>query len=282
MDHLHLSEIGDAAERDQPAVSDAMAKATVIATLMLALAAIITNFQTCYAFKDSREAFQTSQRPYVSLGRKDGTVAEFAFDNAHPDNPVGLKVYLQNGGQSAALSLRISISVPIIVNAGKAHYETGPSRKKFEAFEPIYRYKFKGGGEGSVNSNSIPPQSEFVHFDPNLFSSEVVKAFREGQQTALLPGVLEYCDIFGNYTCTSFTLTWFGPPISAFGGVLQGDCGPGYTYPEHPPPFGGIYIQPCEQPDERQEREKAEHAEMLKRTAIANPSAKASSPATPK
>jgi hypothetical protein len=51
-----------------------------------------------------------TERPLVSLGRKDGTVAEFTVpDNTVPDRKVGLKIYLQNGGQSPALTPNVGL-----------------------------------------------------------------------------------------------------------------------------------------------------------------------------
>jgi hypothetical protein len=185
-------------------------------------------------------------------------------------------VYLQNGGQSAALSPTISIYMYFILNGSGVQSETAPYRGQPEGFEYIYRYKTKNGGGGTGSTDSIPPQSEYVHFVPNLFSSQQLESFREGQRSPTLQGMLQYCDVFGNYTCRQFDLFWNGPPMNAFAEINQMDCVFLYSYPKSPPPDGGKYILPCEQPDEHNEREKAERAELLKRAAGAKPSTQAS------
>ncbi len=263
-----------------------MDRAMVGLTAMLAFTAIITNFQTCLALRDSREAFRTSQRPYVNLGRKDGTIADFAFDKEHPDKPAGLKVYLQNGGQSAALNPRVSIFMALILNGVGTSSEANPYQPHPESFDYIYRYKSKGGVGGAYSMDSIPPQAEYVHYVPNLFSSEQLQSFRDGRRAPVLRGMLQYCDEFGNYTCGMFGLFWNGPPMNGFTVTDQADCTFLYSYPKNPPPDNGEYVLPCEQPAERDEREKAERAEMLKRGSLASkptigPSASPSNRITP-
>ena len=242
----------------------------VLLTTILAITAVITNLQTCNALRDSRQAFQTSQRPDVNLGRKDGTVADFVFDTEHPDTLVGLKVYLQNGGQSAALNPRVSINVAFILNSVGVSSEANPYQPRTESFDYTYRYKTKGGSGGTASTDSIPPQSEYVHYVPNLFSSQQLQDFRDGRRTPILSGMLQYCDVFGNYTCGMFELFWNGSPMNAFAVINQSDCTLLYRYPKNPPPENGKYILPCEQPAERDEREKAERAEMLKQGALAS------------
>jgi hypothetical protein len=278
-DEPHAAAVGNAdLKEDQQPSKGTMNKAIVLLTVVLAATAIITNFQTCNALRDSRQAFQTSQHPYVNLGRKDGTIAEFAYDSNHPTEPVGLKVYLQNGGQSAALNPKVLIYMSVILNGAGVKSETNPYRGQPEVFEYIYRYKTKNGSGGTSSTDSIPPQAEDVHYVPNLFSRDQYQSFRDGQRAVILSGLLQYCDVFGNYTCGMFDLFWNGPPMSAFAEVNQSDCTLLYGYPKRPPPDNGEYLLPCEQPAEREEREKTERAELLKRAASASSPTPSASP----
>jgi hypothetical protein len=80
--------------------------------------------------------------------------------------------------------------------------------------------------------------------------------------------MLEYCDEFGHYSCERFMLFWDGPPLNQFTEDAEDDCALFYSYPAPSIP-GQHYLLPCEQPDEREAREKQESNEIARRAAAA-------------
>lgn len=226
-----------------------------------------TWYQGCLtrnALKETRTEYTAGQRPFVSLGRKDGTIAEFV-DPKTPNVLAGIKVYLQNGGHSPALTPNIAITTTLILNAIGTEPEAHPFRPQLPQFQNLTRYRYiKGGGWGGTGTRgSIPPGSEYVYFAPNILSQEQLMSMRQGKRTLMLTGVLEYCDELGNYSCRQFTLFFQGPTIDAFSEVTETDCAFMYTYPPRQP--NQEFLLPCEQPDEREAREHQEKQELARR-----------------
>ncbi len=244
-----------------------------IALIVAAGLLIATWYQGCLtkkALEDTEQQFAISKRPYVSLGRKDGTIAEFVASE-DPTVPVGIRLYMQNGGQSPALNPEIALRLKMLFITAKgqtAHpKDKYPYQGKGEAFSFITRYKVKNslyaqssGGSGT----SIPPQSEYIHDSPSQVSLEQYRLLQTGERFLMLFGMLQYCDELGNYTCRQFTLSFNGPPTDAFTEIDEMDCAPLYFYPNPPGPLTTEYLLPCEQTDERNQREKQERDAMLK------------------
>jgi len=137
-----------------------------------------------------------------------------------------------------------------------------------------------GSVHDTITSDPIVPDSEYVHFAPNQFTQEQAAALREGQRFTLITAVLEYCDEFGNYATRTVELYWQGSPFNRFA-AIDGPSLPYFPYPKQREP-DQEYLLPCEQPDEREAREKAERdriQKIIREVPIASPSLSAS--ATP-
>jgi hypothetical protein len=231
---------------------------------------IATWYQSCLtrdALKETREEFTAHQRPYVSLGRKDGTIEEFVEPKTATDL-AGLKIYSQNGGPSPALNPHVGILMALILNATGTGPEAHPYQPHLQPFRQLLRYRLANGSTGENGSaGSIPPQSEYVSLIPELLSDVQLISMKEGKRTMVVMGELEYCDEVGTYSCRSFTLFFQGPPINSFSETTESDCAAMYGYPPRQP--GQTYLLPCEQPSERQQRQEQERQEIVKRAADA-------------
>ena len=232
-----------------------------VATFLL----LVTWWQACMtqqALKETQNEFASSQRPYVSLGRKDGTLAEFVEPkDPHSGEQVGIKLYLQNGGQSPALTPNVSITMSILINGTKTQV-VGPK----SSFQHLLRYRDANGSMYlPAAPGSIPPQSEYVRLMPGIMSEEQLESILQGRGLMLLSGFLEYCDEFGQYSCRMFDLYFQGPPINSFSEGDETDCAEmfGILYPPRRP--DQTYLLPCEQPAERAAREQRERKEIAKR-----------------
>jgi hypothetical protein len=116
---------------------------------------------------------------------------------------------------------------------------------------------------------SIAPQSEYVYYFSDQVSREQYESMIQGRRALILTGICEYCDALGQYTCRQFTLFWQGPPFNAFSEVSNTDCALFYGAFSHRPNVtpGQRLLHPCEQPNEREAREKQERTALLKRAA---------------
>ena len=209
----------------------------------------------------SRQAFQASQRPIVSLGRADGVIAEFAAPTKDdpPDTAVGIKLYLHNGGQSPALTPTVAIELQALFLAEGAAPSTKPFQSRNDTLQHLVRSRGINKNAGQLQgftSDSIPPQSTYVHMTGDQLSEEQYEATIKGQRLLILAGRYEYCDVLGNYACRDFELYYQGPPLSAFAKLNEIDCTFMYIYPPHQPDWE--YLPPCEQPAEREAREQQE------------------------
>jgi hypothetical protein len=141
----------------------------------------------------TRQNFQATQRPYVSLGRKDGTLAEFVEPkDKSPTEPVGIKLYFQNAGQSAALTPNVGILATTLFLTKGASPSVHPFRPQSDNFQHLFRIRTgssvsvgTGGGGGA---GSIAPQSEFIHLSPRQVSEEQLSALRAKQRLLILNG----------------------------------------------------------------------------------------------
>jgi hypothetical protein len=254
-------------------------KAAGIATLVVALTSVATLGYTAKSLKDGRKAFEATQRPSVSIGRKDGKIAEFAVPSSDVADPnVGIRIFVQNGGQSAALTPNLGL---LPLNVTFSGIGTPPSKPPVvplmqNDFHHLVRYTSSKSLPGG-DTSSIAPQSEYSFVFRDQVTRETYDSLMQGKSLLLISGICEYCDLLGNYTCRWFSLSWRGPPFNEFSKDGETDCALLYSYPPKAMP-DQRYLLPCEQPEEREAREKYERADILKK---AEPSPPAPTPTAP-
>jgi hypothetical protein len=260
---------------------------TVVAvgTAFLVLVGIGSLVEAKWSLDENRQSFEISEHPYVSLGRKDGIIAEIVEPKApaSPNALIGLNIYLKNGGRGPALTpnLGIMLGATFLAKGASSKYAVQPRPEKLQRL-----LRWRSTKDNSVHSNvdtsPILADSEFVHYAPDQFTQEQATALLHGQRITLLMGQFEYCDEFGNYSCRQFDLFYQGEPFNRFveGGGF--DCTDWYQFPPRQP--DQIYLPPCEQPDEREAREEEERKREIKFAAeapIASPSPSPTAFATP-
>jgi hypothetical protein len=171
------------------------------------------------ANEEARTSFAVSQQPYVSLGDKDGTIAEF-IEPKSSDEKVSVRIYFQNGGPSPALTPNVMIFPPIIIPSDMKIFglPTKPSQH-------LLRYKDSGGSqlEGS-GVGSIPPQSVYVFVIPDLLTSDQAESVKDGTAAMRIEGWMEYCDNLGEYSCRDFVIDTANPPRGIFSEWTDSDC----------------------------------------------------------
>lgn len=174
-------------------------KIIAFGTILLGALGIAGLVLTYEALSDNRKAFEATQRPFVSLGRKDGTIAEFVVpkDPDLPDQNVGIKIYLQNGGQSPALTPNLGLLPLNLVLNGIGTGQSTPPKVPLQKnnFQHLLRSADKNGGhQSNAGVASIAPQSEYVYFFSDQISREQYESMIRGQRALMLMGICEYCD----------------------------------------------------------------------------------------
>ena len=130
----------------------------------------------------TQEQFQAIQKPYVSIGAKDGNIGGLAPTN---NGKYDVELVFSNTGPVAGL--RFNVSIP------PAHMARLRNRRTHN--------QFLEGGLTSIAGNS-----EYRAMFPEKETQQEANAIMSGAQTLI--GLFEYCDALGNYTCRQFELRY--------------------------------------------------------------------------
>jgi hypothetical protein len=254
---------------------------TVVACVGLFVLILYTSFSGCMSCEMVKanhlaaQNFAVSERPYIVLGRKDGTIADFAVpkDWTNPRAAVGLIIYFQNTGHLPALHADIGVTMTALIPpTGNKPPIDPPERSRGE----FYRARNKKGEMNWLQGeSSIGGASEFLLPLANELSKADYDIIQQGHTVYMVIGAVRYCDDFGDYTCNEFTLFFEGDPFDKFRVINDEPCLI-YGYP--PRRADMEYLTPCEQPEERAAREKEEREEIAKKAAEASVIAPAASP----
>jgi hypothetical protein len=176
----------------------------ITAAFVLAYTTItaIQAFLLYQSYRESQRAFVASERPYVSLGDRDGRIAEFRTDRS---GRTALVVYFYNAGHTPALNFIANIwtSKPGAARAPERHIERveNPATGVVE----------------TVPGPAIPGQATRLEYAPGQLtpSSDEISLIRAGKEFSV-GGTFEYCDEFGDYRCQGFWARYQPPPIDGF------------------------------------------------------------------
>jgi hypothetical protein len=210
----------------------------VIGILVVAAYTTIAGLQ----WKQSADNFVASQRPYVSMGKRDGAIGEF-IDSSAPKGDAGIMLYFHNGGNLPASRFNVQLSA---VSGNTVEEHMG---------------RLKGKRTGVIaylnGLKTIARDSDDKEFFPNWVPQSDVTAVKAGTKPLSLTGMFEYCDEFGEYVCRHFMLRYDPKPIDGFNLIGTTECG-SYKYPSQYPkiPEDMEYMLPCEQPDEQKKKQK--------------------------
>jgi hypothetical protein len=192
------------------------------------------------ANRQSADNFTASQRPYVSLGTKDGIVGYFDRNT----DPVKIILYFHNGGNLPALRFNLFDVEP-------------PNQKRQLPPQNMARVKMSNGGfmyiAGLQTINRDSDLSESWPTPIKLKDIEDADTHPDGMPLTLY-GRFEYCDEFGEYTCRDFILSYRPRDKAGFSVNATSDCT--YEYPNGGiPPSMGSYVPPCPSAAERQKQQ---------------------------
>ncbi len=165
--------------------------------------------QMLEANKLAQKTFEVSQQASVTLGRKDGVVAEFR-NARNPNVQDGLVLYFQNSGHMPAklkwgINEWLTESPPTLL----------PGANKFR---PMMRTRNKKTGDisedwstdGSIGGDAV--REVAVGYLPPGFVDSLSKA----NKSFKVNGTFEYCDELGRYACRNFSLAYQPRPFGTF------------------------------------------------------------------
>ena len=165
----------------------------------------ITAVQAFLLYKGYQESQRTliaTERPYVSLGDRDGKIAEFRVG---PSGRTALVVYFYNAGRTPALNFIANIWT------SKTGVKRTPSRHIERIENP------STGVIETVPGPAISGMATHLEYTPVRWtpSGAEIATIRDGKEFSV-GGTYEYCDEFGNYRCEGFWAHYEPPPIDTF------------------------------------------------------------------
>jgi hypothetical protein len=195
------------------------------------------------------ESLQLSQRAYVTLGRKDGTVADFVIPK-EPSQNAEIVIYFQNSGHLPAKFAWGTMAGFLAAGSNK------------QATGIIYTHPYKGlpnrtrdkktgaVGEGGAADAIIAGDSVFVS-TLGTISQKNLADLSPNNMGALIMGMFEYCDELGNHSIRSFGLTYRSnaPSTNLSFGLATDNPFPILPLPESTATTE--YLFPCETSAER-------------------------------
>jgi hypothetical protein len=196
-----------------------------------------------------------SERPYISLGKADGTVAEYIPPSEGQEKGTIL-FYLQNSGPVAAPSFLVNVARRL----SDSPFLPGQERdaRHIQRVQLLREGTPVGGiftVGSAIGANSVHVEMVDREWIPTVGEWQLIAS---GQPKNLfsLVGNFEYCDRWGEYYCEIFTVQYQPPPVSRFTATTlpcPSDFPPVYD-PKERFQFPGYTVEllpRCRQPEER-------------------------------
>lgn len=210
--------------------------------------------------KVGQDSFHATQRSYVTIGRKDGVVAEFVMPKDSKDN-AGIVMYFQNNGHIPA-KFNWGIGGDIVVIPPLPDFATVKSPHHFIPMTRTRNRKDGSTGEGQGAGGTIASDSMYIADVVELPQERVVQ-LSHMDRLFMIDGVFEYCDALGTYSCRQFQMFYQGVPYDSFRLAFDSECPVFLRVP--PPPSPDIeYLPVCQTVDEEEAKHQKEEAQFRK------------------
>jgi hypothetical protein len=227
-----------------------------VATIVIG---VLTYYYVGYSKKQwetMRETLAVTQRSYVTIGRKDGVVAEFVLPKDPKDN-AGIVMYFQNSGHIPAIfnwGPRASALIPPLpVGLGLA---TNPIILGGRNFAPMTRTRGPNKEQSTGNAGHIIGGDSFYVADVAELPAESINTLARSNQLLMINTTFEYCDELGTYSCRMVDLAYQGVPFNTWRVLGDSEC-PLFMHTVQNRRPNVEYLPPCETRAERQQEQKA-------------------------
>jgi hypothetical protein len=175
----------------------------------------------------SREAFLTSQRPFITIGRKDGVLADFLMPD-DPHNGAAIVIYFQNNGHlPAKFNWGLTTDIAVVMPSADI-----PPIKATHPFGRMTRTRSKKNGSINYSTGAVMLGGDAMYVgDAASIPADTIDKLKHRGQTIMINGAFEYCDALGNYSCREFNLYYQEFPIRRFSLMDDRTCFPGIGVP---------------------------------------------------
>jgi hypothetical protein len=193
---------------------------TAFATVVIAAATLVYVVYTERLWETTQNALVIGQQAYVTIGRKDGVVAEFVSPKDAKDN-AGIVIYFQNSGHIPAKCNWGTISDILLI----------PPVQDFPPIHSPHHFTAMTRTRNTDNPESVGESGGITIAGDSLYTTDVselpqsnVARLATMNRVFELMGAFEYCDEFGTYSCRQFTMYYQGVPYNAFRMVSDYAC----------------------------------------------------------
>lgn len=243
-----LQQKQDAREEQQDGRDKKKFIVEVLTLISVTIYAGLTLWQACLIRESNRtshEAFQISQRSSITVGRKDGVVAEIVVPKDVQQN-AEIIIYFQNTGHLPAKFVWGTI-VPFLAKG------TTTKNSGINYVHPFPGFMWRRRNHGSIGesgeSTVIAGESVLAATLGTIPQSELQK-FPSENLGLMIVGMFEYCDEIGTHAIRNFGITYrSNAPNPELSFALAQDT----AFPIAPlpkPDARGEPLPPCKTPDE--------------------------------
>jgi hypothetical protein len=199
----------------------------------------------------AKNTLQLSQRAYVTLGKKDGAIADFVIPK-DPNQNAEIVIYFQNSGHLPA-EFAWGTVVPFLAEGGEKKSTGITYTHPYQGFSRIKDRK-TGSVTEQGESSQIAGDSVLVS-TLGVISQKDLADLPANNMGTLIIGMYEYCDELGNLSIHNFGLRYrSNAPSSSLSFDLAKDMA--FPVPQVPPPSPSSspteVLAPCETISERQ------------------------------
>lgn len=202
--------------------------------------------------KLTQQTLRVSQGAYVTIGRKDGVIADFVVPK-NPNQNAEIVIYFQNSGHLPAKFVWGTMAA--FLEAGGKKQSTGinythPFKGMITRTRDIKTGSIGEQGESSV----IAGDSVFISTLGTISQKDLVEMPANNMGNLIL-GMFAYCDELGTYSVRSFGLRYRSNAPSS---SLSFDLAEDSNFPILPLPKSTAtteYLPPCETANEREQNQ---------------------------
>lgn len=205
---------------------------TAIATVVIAALTFIYAWYSRRQWQVAQDTLQVGQRAYITVGRKDGTIAEF-IPSKDPKQKAELVLYFQNSGRlPAKLNWGASLAIP----------DNFTKDSKPIGLTLIHPFKLMGRARDKKTGSISGQEADATIAGDSIFGGVVGEIEQDRlpefsvDADIMIIGSFEYCDELGTESMHQFSIHTRNSQNTSVGFSLLGDSEVSFILHESRPP----------------------------------------------
>jgi hypothetical protein len=224
--------------REQRRTVTIQKRSAIVAGFLTALTLLVLVLNLCIMDKQEKlsekilpqqvavadQSMRVGERPYVAIGKSDkGNVADWILDEK--GYRTGVQMYFENAGNTPAERFYINGDIPNIPLAVPPHHlELTPAPIHVPTVEQKGKTKIITVYGGITVGALIPSRSTIPLPIANLTRKDIQAGLKNTKGPFTIFGNFEYVNVFNEYCCESFMLTWDQHRFRAQSDVSDLEC----------------------------------------------------------